>query len=121
MALCLFSFISLVWLKDQLSTGESPVWLTNDRNTARLLHEEELKRKVESRNEALNASAAFKRSKQDSPERVALNRDLQQLESQIQVCDVTAMYMVILSIKLIFWCTPVYNTPQLHCTCTYTT
>ena len=93
MALCLFSFISLVWLKDQLSTGESPDWLTNDRTTARVLHEEELKHKTESRNEALNASAAFKRSKQDSPDRVTLNKDLQQLESQIQVCNVITMYM----------------------------
>ena len=84
-AMSLLGFISLVWLKDQLSSGETPNWLVVDRNTARLQQEEDRKRRIESRKEAVGTAASFSRSNQNSTERKALDRHLKYLESRLEV------------------------------------
>lgn len=83
--LSLLGFISLVWLKDQLSSEESPQWLLSDREFAKAHEEEEQKHRLELREEAARAAVSLSRSKQNSHDRQVLDSDLKHLEAQLDV------------------------------------
>ena len=84
-ALSLLGFISLVWLKDQLSNGDSPEWLVSDRNNARREEENSHTSRAEARKNAISTASSQNRIRQSKPERQQLNRDLKQLEARAKV------------------------------------
>ena len=81
----LLGFISLVWLKDQLSNGENPNWLIVDLENAKKVDLEEENRRMNLRNETISMAASFSRRNQNSHERQTLNRDMKFLEAKIDV------------------------------------
>ena len=81
----LLGFISLVWLRDQLTNGEGPEWLTTDQNNAQRQKEERKKNKVEIRKEHAKNAGSHSRMRQSVLERSQLKHDIKHVEAQLTV------------------------------------
>lgn len=83
--LSILGFISLVWLKDQLSSGEAPQWLVDDRNKAKVQKEDFDKHKSDSSSEAWTSVTAYVRTQLSKREHQDLSNDIGQLEQLFEV------------------------------------
>ena len=81
--LSLLAFISLVWLKDQLTTA-GPQWLAQDQQQAQQQRRQEEQQRVEN-NLRIQADLGRRaREKHNAPERQSLNRQISVAQQQYQ-------------------------------------
>ena len=80
----LLSFISLVWLRDQLTNGNGPDWLTADQQLAEARRQD---RRNNSRTQLIDEAQRCLRMEQTSFVRKSLSDQNTQLKIQIEVSD----------------------------------
>lgn len=90
MFVSLLVFISLVWLKDQLTTGHGPNWLTADQEEVQRQAEvpREVRKQDDPRTKLINEAHCKLRIRQKEGERIVLAGNNANLRSEMEVsCD----------------------------------
>ena len=79
MLVLLLSFISMVWLKDQVGNGRGPGWLENDQREANRMRMHEAQNRVQALRRHLEEAGERARERQNAPDRVAAAKELTNL------------------------------------------
>ena len=114
MFVSLLAFISLVWLKDQLTTGAGPEWLAADHQEAqRQAEPPQNNRTDEERQKLISQAHIDMRRRQRTTERVNLSEKNKKIRLEMEV---SIILFVAFHVRISLWrLYTVLNCIQLHC------